>query len=180
MDVTRTEWDVHFENVQVTEGSVNASVVPTTNNVDTTEMTYTITADRSIWGKNTYYAWPLVDGKPVKDQKGNGKIGFWAFTKENFSHLTQDQKSKGPRPTFKESTYSFGKVKAGQKVKASYTFKKSIHAICSIRCASPLIPGSALIISRNRFTNEEMFDIVYSLIYFYAAYNADSNSLIAE
>ena len=89
----------------------------------TAEMTYTITADRNIWGKNTYYARPLVDGKPVKDQKGNDKIGFWAFTKENFSHMSQDQKSKGSRPTFKESTYSFGKVRQGQTVNATFSFR---------------------------------------------------------
>ena len=84
----------------------------------TAEMTFTTTADRSIWGKNTYYATPVINGTPAQ-----GKIGFWSFTKENFSHLTQDQKSKGPRPTFKESTYSFGKVKQGEPVHATFTFK---------------------------------------------------------
>ena len=84
----------------------------------TAEMTFTTTADRSIWGKNTYYATPVINDTPAQ-----GKIGFWAFTKENFSHLTQDQKAKGPRPTFKESTYSFGKVKQGEPVHATFTFK---------------------------------------------------------
>ena len=41
-NISAMKWDVHFENVNVTTGSVNASVSPTTNNVDTTEMTYTI------------------------------------------------------------------------------------------------------------------------------------------
>lgn len=89
----------------------------------TAEMSFTVTADRSIWGKHTYHAVPLVDGKAVKASDGKNKIGFWAFTKENFSHLTQDQKAKGPRPTFKESTYSFGKISQGETVHASYTFK---------------------------------------------------------
>ena len=40
--IDKTTWDVHFENVQVTEGSVEANPAPTTNNVDTTSMTYTI------------------------------------------------------------------------------------------------------------------------------------------
>lgn len=84
----------------------------------TAEMTFTTTADRSIWGKNTYYATPVINGTPAQ-----GKIGFWAFTKENFSHLNQDQKAKGPRPTFKESTFSFGKVKQGEPVHATFTFK---------------------------------------------------------
>lgn len=89
----------------------------------TAEMSFTVTADRNIWGKQTYHAFPIVDGKAEKTSKGESKIGFWAFTKENFSHLTQDQKAKGPRPAFKESTYSFGKINRGETVHASYTFK---------------------------------------------------------
>ena len=96
--------------------SVSPNPIPANS---TAEMSFTVTADRNIWGKNTYYARPLVDGKVVK----NEKIGFWAFTKENFTHLTQEQKAKGPRPTFKESTYSFGKVKQGTCVQATYSFK---------------------------------------------------------
>ena len=89
----------------------------------TAEMSFTVTADREIWGKNTYHATPVVDGKVYKGSDGKSAIGIWAFTKENFSHLTQDEKAKGPRPTFKESTYSFGKIKRGDSVHASFTFK---------------------------------------------------------
>ena len=42
VNVDKTTWDVHFENVSITEGSVTANPAPTTNNTDTTEMTYTI------------------------------------------------------------------------------------------------------------------------------------------
>ena len=42
VNVARSTWDVHFENVSVTEGSVTANPAPTTNNTDTTEMIYTI------------------------------------------------------------------------------------------------------------------------------------------
>ena len=42
VDVTKTTWDVHFENVQVTSGSVEANPAPTTNNTTTTSMRYTI------------------------------------------------------------------------------------------------------------------------------------------
>lgn len=89
----------------------------------TAEMSFTVTADRNIWGKHTYHASPIVDGKAVKTDSGLTDIGFWAFTKENFSSLTQDQKAKGPRPSFNESTYSFGKIRQGEKVKATFTFK---------------------------------------------------------
>jgi hypothetical protein len=86
-------------------------------------MKFTVKADRSIWGKHTYKATPLIDGLTCTNPDGKDHIGIWAFTKENFSNLTQEQKTQGPRPTFKESTYSFGKIKRGETVHASYTFK---------------------------------------------------------
>ena len=42
VDVSRASWDVHFENVSVTNGSVTASPAPTTDGETTTEMAYTI------------------------------------------------------------------------------------------------------------------------------------------
>ena len=42
VNVAKATWDVHFENVQITNGSVTANPAPTSNNTDTTEMTYTI------------------------------------------------------------------------------------------------------------------------------------------
>ena len=38
-------------------------------------------------------------------------------------HYSDDEKAKGPRPMFVESTYSFGKVKKGDMVHAEFTFK---------------------------------------------------------
>lgn len=89
----------------------------------TAEMSFTVTADRELWGKNFYQACPLVNGKAVKDASGNPKISIWAFTKENFSGLNSDEKAKGPRPMFNESTYSFGKVRKGAVVNAEFIFK---------------------------------------------------------
>ena len=89
----------------------------------TAEMSFTVTANRDLWGKNYYWANPLVNGKSIKDASGNSKIAIWAFTKENFAGLSSDEKSKGPRPMFNESTYSFGKVKRGGIVNAEFTFK---------------------------------------------------------
>lgn len=89
----------------------------------TAEMSFTVNADRKIWGKHTYKAVPVIDGKTYTSSEGQKDIGIWAFTKENFSGMSQEEKSAGPRPTFKESTYSFGKIKRGETVHASYTFK---------------------------------------------------------
>lgn len=86
-------------------------------------MTFTVTADRELWGKNYYWAVPVVNGKRYRNSEGEDKIGIWAFTKENFSHLTDDQKAKGPRSMFETSTYSFGKIKKGEMVHAEFSFR---------------------------------------------------------
>ena len=112
--------------VSFNEVSPNLKLTVTPNPIparSTAELTYTITADRSLWGKNYYWAVPVVNGKTYTSSEGDKKIGFWAFTREDFSNATADEKKNGPRPTFKESTYSFGKVRQGQKVVAEYTFK---------------------------------------------------------
>lgn len=95
------------------------------------ELEFTIEASREKWGKNDYWAVPLVDGKTYVSNKGDSKIGFWAFTKENFSGLSDEEKSKGPRPMFESSTFSFGKIKAGETVHASYEFEnKGTRPFC--------------------------------------------------
>ena len=89
----------------------------------TAEMSFCVTADRSLWGKNYYYATPVINGRTYKNQEGSSRIAVWANTKENFDGMTEDQKSNEARPQFNESTHTFGKVKAGQKIKAEFTFK---------------------------------------------------------
>ena len=99
--------------------SVSPNPIPANS---TAEMSFTVTADRSLWGKNYYYATPVIDGKTYKNASGDSRLKIWAFTKEDFPKLDQDQKAKGPRPTFRESTYTFGKVKKGAVVEATFTF----------------------------------------------------------
>ena len=85
------------------------------------KMTFTVTADRDHWGKCWYHARPLLDGKAYKAD-GKGDIHIWTFTKEDFSGWTQQQRDKGAQPRFKESTWTFGKVKAGTRVDATFSF----------------------------------------------------------
>ena len=42
INIDSASWDVHFENVQVTQGSVTATTVPTSDNTTTTEMAYAV------------------------------------------------------------------------------------------------------------------------------------------
>ncbi len=89
----------------------------------TAELTFTVTADKKIWGKNTYYATPLVNGKAQKNADGESTIGIWAFTKENFSNMSDEQRRNGSMPRFQTSSFNFDKAKVGSVINASFTFK---------------------------------------------------------
>lgn len=99
------------DNLKIT---VSPNPIPTGS---TAEMTATVTADRKKWGRNEYWAVPVIDGKAYN------KIGAWAFTKENFNDLSEEERMQGAMPRFESSTFSFGKVKAGTEIHATYTMK---------------------------------------------------------
>ncbi len=90
---------------------------------ETAELSFTVTADRDVWGKNIYRAIPLIDGKAYTSSEGDKFIRINAFTKENFSSMSDEQKQKGPMPRFETSTFAFGKVKVGTEVHATFSFK---------------------------------------------------------
>lgn len=86
---------------------------------------YTVAARPGVWGFNDYAATLVEDGRST------GRcISVRALTCENFSGLTKEQKSAGPRPIFAESTYSFGHKRAGAVVSAKFT--------CTNKGAAPL------------------------------------------
>ena len=101
------------------EISVSPNPIPAKG---TAEMTYTVTASRELWGKNRYWATPQIDGKAYRDANGDSRLCFQAFTKENFSDVEEAEKMSGPRPMFKESTFTAGKVKKGDEIHAEFTF----------------------------------------------------------
>lgn len=91
-------------------------------------VSYTVKTARTRWGMNWYYAVPMADGVSSYSLAGlpegvkAGKIRIYAFTTDNFTSLSDEEKSNGPRPRFTESTYSFGKMKAGKTINAEFTF----------------------------------------------------------
>ncbi|MBO8478205.1 MAG: DUF1573 domain-containing protein [Bacteroidetes bacterium] len=94
----------------------------------TAKMQFTVTSDRSIWGKNMYYATPVVNGREYISEEngkksGSGKLEIYAFTKENFASMTAEERDKASRPMFDSSSFTFGKIKAGTPVDAVFTFK---------------------------------------------------------
>lgn len=137
---------VEFRNVS---DGLAISISPNPVSAGTTAtVSYTISADRSKWGKNFYYATPFIDGKEQKaviastaktekrdgaealqtdanERLGAGKseIGIWAFTKENFDSWTKEQKNAGANPYFEHTNYSIDKVKAGKKLTVSFKCK---------------------------------------------------------
>lgn len=83
----------------------------------------TVKADRTLWGKNWYNATPVVNGKSFSASGSGNCLSVYAFTKENFASMTKEERENGSRPMFDSSSYSFGKIKSGTKVKASFSFK---------------------------------------------------------
>lgn len=113
----KTPMKLEFQNV--TKGlalSVSPNPVPSG---ETARVRYTVTSDRTKWGKNYYYATPVVNGK------AQSPIGIWAFTKEDFTDWTEAQRAKAAQPAFDTNTFNFGVVKPGTKVEATFTCKNN-------------------------------------------------------
>ncbi len=106
-------------------------------------ISYTVRTCRKRWGKNWYYATPTVNGESAYSLAGlpsgvkAGKVRIYAFTTDNFTSLQENEKANGPRPVFKTSTFSFGKVKAGKTIDAEFTFtNEGKRAFCVYKCDS--------------------------------------------
>ncbi len=112
-------------------------------------VSYTITPSPDRWGRQIYYATPLADGKswplemtlgkPKKERgaeallgdipglpaEGDRRLAVTSWTKEDFSGLGREQRASAPRLTARESSASFGKIKAGGKVKLHFEIDNS-------------------------------------------------------
>jgi hypothetical protein len=92
----------------------------------TAQVTFTLTADKSLYGGNTYTATPVIGGK-----KAQKSIKVSAFTQENFALLTPEERDAAAIPMFKTSTYEFGTVAKGTDVEGDFVFenrgKRPLH-----------------------------------------------------
>ncbi len=114
---------------------------------ETARLIYTVTTDRNHWGRNHYYAAPVIDGKKHKAEvvlpanrkaapagsdymlsdpdpyigKGKEMIAVVGTTREDFLSWSNSQMDNGSNPIADQSTFALGKVKAGTKVKGSFT-----------------------------------------------------------
>lgn len=80
-------------------------------------MSFNVKADRNLWGRNEYYATPVINGKASSD-----KITFWAVTKENFSGWDDEKRKNASQPIFDESTAIFDVVEKGRTVTAIFNY----------------------------------------------------------
>jgi hypothetical protein len=84
---------------------------------ETAALRFTVKANPSIWGKHTYYATPVLNGK-----KASKPLSFTALTRGNFADWTPEQRKESAQCIFDESTVSFGTLKAGTPAEAEFTF----------------------------------------------------------
>ena len=78
---------------------------------------FTVTAQPDIWGKNLYYATPVIAG-----QSSGRQISVYAFTTDDFSDMTAGQRSDRSRPIFTSNPCSIGKIRKGEKAAGSFSF----------------------------------------------------------
>ena len=93
--------------------SINPTSIPAGG---TAKVSYTISSDRNLWGKNYYWFTPVVNGRSYQ------KMGIWAVTKEDFSDWSRDQRANGSNLLFKENTFTFNPMAAGKTINVEYDF----------------------------------------------------------
>lgn len=87
---------------------------------------FSVTGQEGIYGKNHYYAVPVINGKRYDKGSENGdRISVYAFTKENFDNLTEQERKDAPRPMFTSSSFSFGRIRKGTPVEAEFSFSNT-------------------------------------------------------
>lgn len=86
----------------------------------TARVDFTISSDPLLWGKNLYVLTPVIDGRPAEE-----RLSIRAVTQMNTSRLSPEEKRNGPRISFKQSTYAFGKAKAGKILETRFSFSNT-------------------------------------------------------
>lgn len=102
----------------------------------TGRLVYSVHSDLGRWGKNWYYATPVANGV-----KGS-PIGIWAFTKEDFSSWTKEQRDNASQPMADASTFNVGIIKAGEKISATYNITNKGKSRLIIYKADSDTPGA--------------------------------------
>lgn len=105
-------------------------------------MSFNVKADRKLWGRNNYYATPVLNGRASSD-----KLTFWAVTEENFSDWDDEKRQNASQPIFDESTSIFDVVEKGSVVTAEFKYVnrgKSTFHIYKLDADAPGVTVTAM------------------------------------
>lgn len=124
--------------VEFTNVSPNLTVKVSPNPIpagSTASVSFTIRADKALYGKNTYQATPVLNGT-----KARAPLSIWAVTRENFDGWTEEERNDGAIPVFDNSTANFGIVKAGDPVEITFSCSNRGKSPFHIFKADPEVP----------------------------------------
>lgn len=105
--------------VDFTQVSPQLSVSVSPNPIppqSTARLSYTVTADPALYGRNTYTATPVLGGRPA-----TAPLEFLAWTQESFDSLSPKEKEQAPLPYFSASTADLGIVRSGERKEVVFT-----------------------------------------------------------
>ncbi len=83
----------------------------------TVRIDFCVSGDASLWGKNLYSLYPVIDG-----QKSDKPVRIRAVTQMNTSRLTKEEKRAGPRISFTTSTRALGKIRQDARPEVHFDF----------------------------------------------------------
>ena len=102
----------------------------------TATLIFTIEAAPGLYGKHTYTAVPVLNGR-----KASAPISVWSTTRENFDKWTDEERNNGAIPVFENSTANFGIVKAGDPVEVTFNCSNRGQSTFHIYQADPEDPA---------------------------------------
>ena len=104
-------------------------------------MVFTIEAAPGLYGKHTYTAVPVLNGR-----KASAPLSVWSTTRENFDKWTDEERNNGAIPVFENSTANFGIVKAGDPVEITFNCSNRGKSTFHIYQADPEDPALKVLV----------------------------------
>ena len=102
----------------------------------TATLVFTIEAAPGLYGKHTYTAVPVLNGR-----KASAPLSVWSTTRENFDKWTDAERNNGAIPVFENSTANFGIVKSGDPVEVTFNCSNRGKSTFHIYQADPEDPA---------------------------------------
>jgi hypothetical protein len=99
-------------------------------------LTFTLEAEPGVYGKHTYTAVPVLNGR-----KAQAALSVWTTIRENFDKWTEQQRADGAVPVFENSTANFGIVNAGDPVELTFNCSNRGKSAFRIYAADPEVPA---------------------------------------